>query len=35
MPIVEGTHTVADGQKLYTKTWKVRTRKELPSIDLR
>lgn len=24
MPTEEGTHTLADGQKLYTKTWKVR-----------
>jgi hypothetical protein len=24
MSTEEGSHTVADGQKLYTKTWKVR-----------
>jgi acylglycerol lipase len=28
MPTEEGSHTLADGQKLYTKTWKVRGSKE-------
>jgi acylglycerol lipase len=30
MSTEEGSHTLADGQKLYTKTWKVRSQKELP-----
>jgi acylglycerol lipase len=29
MSTEEGSHTLADGQKLYTKTWKVRSYLEL------